>query len=694
MRAKLDRPQGRLFKLFVLGFALVAPLLGVFQNCAEVRLTRVDSSATQESAEVYDTTQLPGPIEKPIRVRVVALFDHSFSMLLGRCESELEGVLPNGKGELDASCTRALGADHEGDRFQILREWRRQLAEINRYASLFNIPNAAKIAIRPFSGGRYQRPLRNTNEANEMGFRMPPVPGTPEDLADPLRAYITQLEREHADEKALFAGNRLAAARKLGTTIPTKPILDSRALMMQELAQAKTDGVLDKTIFRFIFMSDGAFKPFTAQFEAGRIAMGCPTPQQCAADPTLPACSAAASANFADTPDMPNPFKICGSDYLARFGEAFGSDFASNTYDEIKLALASIKTIPETDAAYRGVRLSVSLAQIRPNRLHTDERQPIVKNMFDDLSKDLELEKHVVNGPNPPFSIASGGKVLNFEIANFYIINLNAFVNGEGRLVADSDGDGLADEEEPLHANSTVFNPIEPRSNGFCLDVITANDGCLKFGCSQTRDEDGDGLNECEEKTLGTNPKVMDTDGDMITDFHEVIRGLNPRLDQSALVPQDNLPLHLRFGMGAVPGAPRSKLGPENTIRYSTKLLGYAPYPGRAAVTPKYAVDIQNVPLAQTLGTPVSVGPYPVRPPDVLIPLEARAFNQGPVLSPRGRNQVLVVIRVSARENPKFNYWLAKRIDLDFVPSGRQSLNSLNFSTFVPLEFLDSGEGL
>jgi hypothetical protein len=40
--------------------------------------------------------------------------------------------------------------------------------------------------------------------------------------------------------------------------------------------------------------------------------------------------------------------------------------------------------------------------------------------------------------------------------------------------------------------------------------------------CSESSDLDGDGLNDCEEAELGTNPESEDSDGDGFTDMEEL----------------------------------------------------------------------------------------------------------------------------------------------------------------------------
>ena len=41
-------------------------------------------------------------------------------------------------------------------------------------------------------------------------------------------------------------------------------------------------------------------------------------------------------------------------------------------------------------------------------------------------------------------------------------------------------------------------------------------------GCDEASDADSDGLNDCEEEALGSDPAKEDTDGDGLTDFEEV----------------------------------------------------------------------------------------------------------------------------------------------------------------------------
>jgi hypothetical protein len=112
-----------------------------------------------------------------------------------------------------------------------------------------------------------------------------------------------------------------------------------------------------------------------------------------------------------------------------------------------------------------------------------------------------------------------------------------------GQMLIDSDGDGLSDEQEealgtdPLQLDSDqdglmdgleVRMGLNPRPGSF--DTIN--------GCNPTLDTDGDRLNDCEEKLLGTDRCNADSDVDGIPELVEVLGGTNPLVEE-ALLDQD-----------------------------------------------------------------------------------------------------------------------------------------------------------
>jgi hypothetical protein len=111
--------------------------------------------------------------------------------------------------------------------------------------------------------------------------------------------------------------------------------------------------------------------------------------------------------------------------------------------------------------------------------------------------------------------------------------NRNVVASG-GRLFVDSDGDGLPDELEKK-LGSDPANPdtdgdgisdgvevrLTPSGRHLLTPDVTPN--CPDF----TLDTDGDGLFDCEESLIGTDPSLVDTDGDGLPDLVEFTGGTN-----------------------------------------------------------------------------------------------------------------------------------------------------------------------
>jgi hypothetical protein len=126
-----------------------------------------------------------------------------------------------------------------------------------------------------------------------------------------------------------------------------------------------------------------------------------------------------------------------------------------------------------------------------------------------------------------------------FGRREFVVYNPNAVLR-QGRIYPDSDGDGLTDDEERLLGT----DPLNPDTDGdgisdgiehalqvpgLDFDPLVSNQPieCMLI-TDLTADSDGDGLTDCEEAILRTDPSLVDTDGDGIPDLVEVRRGSNP----------------------------------------------------------------------------------------------------------------------------------------------------------------------
>ena len=160
------------------------------------------------------------------------------------------------------------------------------------------------------------------------------------------------------------------------------------------------------------------------------------------------------------------------------------------------------------------------------------------------------------HGTFTEFDSATAINFLNFDYTSIKEPDAMALVFADNTTtvlsahdqVVDTDGDGLSDAEEfklktcvglgascndPADSDgdgySDWFENLE-RASGF--DPLDAAKPIQKCAGAGRNDSDGDGLRNCEEAYLGTDPLTFDSDADRIPDLIEVKNGLNP-LDAS-----------------------------------------------------------------------------------------------------------------------------------------------------------------
>lgn len=123
-----------------------------------------------------------------------------------------------------------------------------------------------------------------------------------------------------------------------------------------------------------------------------------------------------------------------------------------------------------------------------------------------------------------------------FGMTSFIASSDNA-LPATDRLLVDTDGDGLDDLRE--FAAKTKDRERDSDNDGYNdkleLDRISggfdpSNPALPVRACaaSERIDRDGDGLLDCEEAILGTDPKIVDTDRDRIPDGIEFLFGTDP----------------------------------------------------------------------------------------------------------------------------------------------------------------------
>ena len=177
----------------------------------------------------------------------------------------------------------------------------------------------------------------------------------------------------------------------------------------------------------------------------------------------------------------------------------------------------------------------------------------------------------------------------------------------DGKLLPDSDGDGLSDDQE----NAFGTDPSRPDSDSDGLNdgveirmgLKPQNEPANKniiSGCAATNDQDNDGLNDCEERVIGTDACISDTDGDGIPDIVEQNGGTNPLIAEDLLDDdRDGLTNVGEIERHTDPLSADIEFQQEHGYGYSIKPAKATP-DGRAC----YDLNIFNVGLVPTLARP------------------------------------------------------------------------------------------
>ena len=196
-------------------------------------------------------------------------------------------------------------------------------------------------------------------------------------------------------------------------------------------------------------------------------------------------------------------------------------------------------------------------------------------------------------------------------LVDFFARNSNAVRDGDGRLVADSDRDGLSDDDEDVRGTDPTKRDSDGDRYGDLFEVRFAeagfdpNDpGLPAAPCDDGADLDGDGLGACEEDFLGTRPRAADSDGDGMPDGIELALGSDPVVaDSSRDLDFDEVDNGEELRSGTQPRVADAALYRTSRIRYgiSDKGVIAVTRDGQTAERRCYDFTVSDIPLAAPL---------------------------------------------------------------------------------------------
>lgn len=158
-----------------------------------------------------------------------------------------------------------------------------------------------------------------------------------------------------------------------------------------------------------------------------------------------------------------------------------------------------------------------------------------------------------------------------------------------------------------------ALESLNKRTDGMCLDSIKNRfSNCIRPpSCDPAIDADGDGLNQCEEITLGTNDRDPDSDRDGILDGAEVLFGFSPLTNDRDLVsPIDHQSNFDHFVKGAPPLVNLLEVPKVDLIDLSTQLFDYkdiSTLNGSTYRSPGYHIVLKNIPIKSGIANEIVI---------------------------------------------------------------------------------------
>lgn len=575
-----------------------------------------------------------------------------------------------------------IGNDYEFHRIKMLRKWIVDSLNSNTEMLIGN----TKIMIVPFSGGISQTKLNSKllariNKTSLFKFYS---------MNDPILIQIIDwLEEEHTYNVTLSESDDVwrYENRTMGTSAPGALLPQLFKTTETEMRALNLEGLLSLTDFQYIFLTDGMITPIKSNISNALSLFGSCS-SSCVTDPSAPSCGTG----------------LCGS-LAQKMIDAWGSP-ADNDLKNLDFNFGLIQALP---AHFGSGDVSFQFVQLKKNRMQS--AYPGKRTFMEQLApyfdtRSAKLSVWQSDSEYPPFRlVGDSNSSESFQITNLYVLSPNARLNKYDQLTADSDGDGLFDDEESIAGT----NIINPRTNGYCLDLFIANPAfaarCTAMGdshsCDPTLDSDGDELNECEENLIGTDPFDFDTDGDGMPDFYELIYNYNPLIsDKNVDSNGDGFLNIINFASGLSPQHVLSLLPSDYYAHYEVNSKGsetiYDQQFGNLNID-LYELVVRHLPVFSGVKTPRenAFATYNTRVEGTndqqairsLIPYEERLISF--VDSPYD-NGLVALARMVDVSNPERAYWRLYKVNIPLSNDFKQP--RLDLSLFKMIRAKDRNQ--
>lgn len=512
-----------------------------------------------------------------------------------------------------------------------------------------------------------------------------------------LNPMIHLAIRNHIETTGTEKGNAHAST---GTSIVAPAIDNMNSVLLTELASLKTNNKLNKSHFEIHYFSDGVPKPHALHIEAAVKYVWLNKKEVC--DYTYSECIVADSKYITGwmTADAKNCAARCG-DYLKQYADTGVVSLPGSE----KPTCTSYYSLPYTCAKYsdgstqgtrwgRDIKCNQCFEMVRQfdytkssNRSYFYGGKDLFQEKTSSIWGDWLLNRHSniieklkttvnifkIQYPGPKWKMnfnrldsseirfkTSAGELdkrINWiEKAKDYFSKQHGFsavtsnasptelfseigakqVYDLGTLFIYNRNFQGYDSNGKLIAKKTI------RSDGVCLDLVKEKYGqCVQVGCDPQVDQDGDGLNQCEEYTVGTDDFDPDSDGDGILDGSELIYSLNPISNDQLLT-----------------------TNPDGYTNFEHFIKGYTPNTNLNLIPEHKKISIQT----QLVDKKIVLSPNGV---EMVMPGYKISVNHIP-LDPNSSNEIVVVARVDNYSNKGEKIWLSQTYTLKV---GQSALN-------------------